>query len=66
MGKADLVSHPVLRMPLVLKLFKSTTAGADEFAEAHLASRIVSPHVVSVINAGYEKGTPFIIPLLEG
>lgn len=60
MGAAYLASHPVLQMPLVIKTFK---ASVDEniFREAHLAARVTSPNVVSVLDAGYEGGTPFVI-----
>ena len=60
MGSAYLTSHPILQMPLVIKTFKATV---DEniFREAHLAARVVSPHVVSVLDAGYEFGVPFVI-----
>ncbi len=60
MGAAYLASHPVLEMPLVIKVFK---AAMDEniFREAHLAARISSPNVVSVLDAGHEAGIAFII-----
>ena len=60
MGAAYLASHPILQMPLVIKTFKATV---DEniFREAHLAARVVSPNVVSVLDAGYEFGVPFVI-----
>jgi O-acetyl-ADP-ribose deacetylase (regulator of RNase III) len=60
MGAAYLASHPVLQMPLVIKVFK-TTADENIFREAHLAARVSSPNVVSVLDAGYESGIPFII-----
>lgn len=59
MGAAYLASHPVLQMPLVVKVFK--TANENIFREAHLAARVSSPNVVSVLDAGYESGIPFII-----
>jgi serine/threonine-protein kinase len=60
MGAAYIASHPVLQMPLVIKTFK---ASVDEniFREAHLAARVTSPNVVSVLDAGYEANTPFVI-----
>src|SRR6266850_849952 len=60
MGAAFLTSHPILQMPLVIKTFKATV---DEniFREAHLAARVVSPNVVSVLDAGYESGVPFVV-----
>lgn len=59
MGAAYLASHPILQMPLVIKVFK---AAEDEniFREAHLAARVFSPNVVGVIDAGYESGIAFI------
>jgi len=60
MGAAHLVSHPVLRMPLVLKTFK-TAAPAQIFREAHLAARVLSPQVVSVLDAGAEDGVAFVV-----
>ncbi|MEZ4406569.1 MAG: serine/threonine-protein kinase [Polyangiales bacterium] len=60
MGAAFLASHKVLRAPLVIKTFK-TTAPAQLFREAHLAARVVSPHVVAVIDAGVEDGTAFVV-----
>lgn len=60
MGAAYIVSHPVLRMPLVLKTFK-TAAPAQIFREAHLAARVLSPQVVSVLDAGVEAGTAFVV-----
>ena len=60
MGAAYLASHRTLQMPLVIKIFKATV---DEniFREAHLAARVVSPNVVSVLDAGYEFDVPFVI-----
>ena len=60
MGATYLASHPVLQMPLVIKLFK-TSAQADIFSEAHLAARVASAHVVGVIDAGVEAGIPYVI-----
>ena len=51
MGAAYLASHPVLQMPLVIKVFK-TAADENIFREAHLAARVTSPNVVSVLDAG--------------
>lgn len=59
MGSAYLASHPVLQMPLVIKTFKAM-ADTNIFQEAHLAARVVSPHVVSVLDAGYESNTAFV------
>lgn len=60
MGAAHIVSHPVLRMPLVLKTFK-TAAPAQIFREAHLAARVLSPQVVAVLDAGVEDGVAFVV-----
>ena len=60
MGAAFLASHKVLRVPLVIKTFKSA-APAQIFREAHLAARVSSPHVVSVLDAGVEDGVPFVV-----
>src|SRR5437763_10991240 len=59
MGAAYLASHPVLQMPLVIKTFKGSV-DTNIFREAHLAARVTSPNVVSVLDAGYESNTPFI------
>jgi eukaryotic-like serine/threonine-protein kinase len=71
MGTAYLASHSVLRTPLVIKIFAPTTVLADAhggvlldpelFSEAHLAARVSSPHVVGVLDAGYEGELPFVI-----
>ena len=50
MGAAFLASHKVLRVPLVIKTFKSA-APSQIFREAHLAARVSSPHVVSALDA---------------
>jgi O-acetyl-ADP-ribose deacetylase (regulator of RNase III) len=60
MGAAYLASHPILQMPLVIKTFKATV-DSNIFREAHLAARVISPNVVSVLDAGYEFGVPFVI-----
>lgn len=60
MGAAYLASHPVLQMPLVVKVFR-TDGEENIFREAHLAARVSSPNVVSVLDAGYESGVAFII-----
>jgi len=60
MGAAYLASHPILQMPLVIKTFKATV-DSNIFREAHLAARVVSPNVVSVLDAGYEFDVPFVI-----
>jgi serine/threonine-protein kinase len=59
MGIAYLASHPVLKMPMVVKTF--TVAEDDLFREAHLAARVLSPFVVDVVDAGFDDGAPFII-----
>ncbi|MFO0648499.1 MAG: serine/threonine-protein kinase [Polyangiales bacterium] len=60
MGAAFLASHPVLRMPLVIKTFK-LDAGDQIFREAHLAARVSSTHVVGAVDAGIENGVPFVV-----
>lgn len=60
MGAAYFASHSVLQMPLVIKTFRATIE-ENIFQEAHLAARVYSPNVVSVLDAGYEAGIPFII-----
>jgi serine/threonine-protein kinase len=60
MGAAYLASHPILQMPLVVKVFRSEEE-ENIFREAHLAARVTSPNVVSVLDAGYEAGVAFII-----
>ncbi len=60
MGAAFLASHPVLRMPLVIKTFKAV-APTQIFREAHLAARVQSAHVVAVLDAGVEAGVPFVV-----
>lgn len=59
MGNAYLASHASLRMPVVIKLFRAT--GVDALAEAHLAARVVSPHVVPVLDAGMEGDHPYVM-----
>jgi O-acetyl-ADP-ribose deacetylase (regulator of RNase III) len=59
-GAAYLASHPLLQLPLVIKTFKATL-DSNIFREAHLAARVVSPNVVSVMDAGYEFDVPFVI-----
>src|SRR5436190_22537962 len=59
-GCAYLASHPVLRVPLVIKTY-ATGMGDDLFAEAHLAARVSSPNTVAVIDAGVEDGIPFVV-----
>nr|HEX4312994.1 serine/threonine-protein kinase [Kofleriaceae bacterium] len=61
MGNAYLASHASLRTPVVIKLFRTTVAGADPLAEAHLAARVVSPQVVPVLDAGVEQGLPYVM-----
>ncbi len=60
MGTAYLASHTVLQMPLVIKTFRASIE-ENIFEEAHLAARVSSPNVVSVLDAGYEAGIPFIV-----
>jgi O-acetyl-ADP-ribose deacetylase (regulator of RNase III) len=60
MGIAYLVSHPVLRIPLVVKQFK-VSPNDDPFCEAHFAARVISPWVVPVLDAGYEDGVCFVM-----
>jgi serine/threonine-protein kinase len=60
MGAAYLASHPLLKTSFLVKTFKAAP-GADLFAEAHLAARVVLPHVVPVLDAGHEGGLPFIV-----
>ena len=60
MGAAHLVSHPVLRCPLVVKTFRHAS-GEDLFAEAHFAARVRSPHVVEVLDAGFEADVAFVL-----
>jgi len=60
MGAAYLASHPVLRMPLVIKTFKCL-APTQIFREAHLAARVQSAHVVAVLDAGVEAEVPFVV-----
>lgn len=59
MGQAYLASHISLRMPVVIKLFR--TVSADPLAEAHLAGRVGSPWVVPVLDAGTENGVPYVM-----
>lgn len=67
MGVTYLASHPILQMPLVVKIIHAQrgdgTLGAEEqvFREAHFAARVTSPHVVPAIDAGFEGGLPFVI-----
>jgi O-acetyl-ADP-ribose deacetylase (regulator of RNase III) len=59
MGQAYLASHVSLRVPVVIKLFR--ISHADPLSEAHLAARVVSPHVVPVLDAGIENGMPYVM-----
>ena len=59
MGIAYLASHASLKMPVVLKLFRTTMD--DPLAEAHLAARVVSSSVVPVLDAGIEQGVPYVM-----
>lgn len=60
LGTAYLVGHPVLRVPRVAKLFRPLD-DRDPFAEAHLAARVNSVHVVPVWDAGHDRGRPYVI-----
>ena len=60
MGTAFLASHPILRVPLVIKTFQPMDEG-DIFKEAHLAARVSSPHTIAVVDAGFEDGIPFLV-----
>ncbi len=60
MGTAFLASHPILRRPVVIKVFKGV-AGDDLFQEAHLAARVSSPFAAGVIDAGIKDGLPYIV-----
>ncbi len=60
MGTAFLASHPILRRPVVIKVFKDVY-GDDLFREAHLAARVSSPFAAGVIDAGIKDGMPYII-----
>ncbi|MBI4852818.1 MAG: serine/threonine-protein kinase [Acidobacteria bacterium] len=60
MGAAYLASHPILQIPLVIKTF-NVSNDLSIFKEAHLAARVSSPNVVSVLDAGIETGIPFVI-----
>ncbi len=60
MGAAYLASHPMLQIPLVIKIFKVSN-DLSIFKEAHLAARVSSPNVVSVLDAGIESGIPFVL-----
>ena len=60
MGVVYLASHPILDSCFVVKVGKGTPT-KDPFAEARLASRMTSPFVVDVIDAGFESNIPFII-----
>ena len=59
MGNAYLASHASLRTPVVIKLFR--VSAGDPLAEAHLAARVISPAVVSVLDAGIEQGVPYVM-----
>ena len=60
MGSVFLASHPILRVPLVIKTFRPMDEG-DIFKEAHLAARVSSPHTIAVMDAGFEDGVPFLV-----
>ncbi len=59
MGAAYLASHPVLRTPMVIKIFKGINK-KHVFKEAHLAARVRSPFVVEPVDAGLEQGFAFV------
>jgi len=59
-GVAYLASHPILRIPMVVKIFKGP-ARPEIFGEAHLSARVASPYVVAVADAGIEDGVAFIV-----
>lgn len=59
MGEAWLASHPVLRIPVVVKTYRAVDPD-DLFREAHLAARVHSPHVVAVLGAGVVD-LPFVV-----
>ena len=59
MGDVFLASHPILKTPLVVKLF--APLDSDIFREAHLAARVRSPHIVGVVDAGVEDDRPFVV-----
>jgi serine/threonine-protein kinase len=66
MGIAYLASHPILRIPLVVKVF-TKTLDHDIFREAHLAARVTSPYTVPVIDAGFEQQVPYLVqPYVDG
>jgi eukaryotic-like serine/threonine-protein kinase len=60
MGTAFLASHPILRRPVVIKVFKDL-ASDDTFLEAHLAARASSPFAAGVVDAGTKDGLPYIV-----
>lgn len=60
MGTAYLASHPVLRTPLVVKIFQHTPE-QDIFREAHLAARVTSPYTTPVLDAGVVDNVPYIV-----
>lgn len=60
MGTAYLASHPVLHIPLVVKIF-NVTAEKDIFGEAHLAARVTSPYTTSVLDAGVEGNLAYMV-----
>lgn len=59
MGWAYLGSHDALRIPVIVKIFRPI--GADPLAEAHLAARVASPHVVGVLDAGMSAAMPYVV-----
>lgn len=60
MGIVYLASHEVLRVPVVVKIM-SAEERDEALEEARLAARVVSPHVVAVLDAGTTKGQPYIV-----
>jgi O-acetyl-ADP-ribose deacetylase (regulator of RNase III) len=59
MGAAYLASHPVLRVPFVVKVYAGQDMGL--FRSAPLAARVQSPYVVGVLDAGMEGAVPFTV-----
>lgn len=56
---AYVASHPVLEMPLVVKTFASDHARL--FEDIRLLARVNNRHVVNVVDAGVDDGTPFVV-----
>jgi eukaryotic-like serine/threonine-protein kinase len=58
MGAAYLASHPVLRVPFVVKVY---SGDLGLFRSAPLAARVQSPYVVGVLDAGMEGTVPYTV-----